>query len=174
MSEAPGRLILHPQATTCSASHAGPQQCPPGIQDSPLLPKEGITAMLRKPLITSSGKPSPGRDHGGSKPTSHHSTDVEQREAPREQASLEGHTAREGRRGPGAPSMVACAGDWWLDYHRAAQLPDLSSSSTLWEWLLAARPLLLGKQAVFLHFLSHVICEVSRVRKTPPLGRWGH
>lgn len=29
-------------------------------------------------------------------------------------------------------------------------------------------------KAVFLHPLSHLICDVSRVGKTPSFGRWGH
>lgn len=43
-----------------------------------------------------------------------------------------------------APPVVACTGHW--PRTRTSPMPDLSSFSALREWLLAARPLLLGKQ----------------------------
>lgn len=172
MSEAPGEADPPISSNHLLCIPCCPQQCPPGIQDSPLLPKEGITAMLRKPLITSSGKAQPWKDHGGSKPTSHHSTD-ENNGRPQEQASLEGHTAR--RAGgvqvphPWLPALAT--GGWIITELLSCQI---CPPPPLWECqLLRARPCSLESKQLPPHFLS-VICEVSRVGEDTPLGRWGH
>lgn len=152
MSKAPGRLILHPKQPPALHSLLVPEQCPPRIWDSPLLPKEGITAMLGKPLITSSGKLSPGRDHGGSKPTSHHSTDVKQREPRGSKQAW--RVTQPGRAGgvqvPHPQLPVLATGGWIITELLSCQIcppPPLSGSGsgsqTFAPWKASSLPTLL-------------------------------